>query len=194
MKKTILSAIFIIVFGFYVYNQKINTAVLAPTDGQNNPSNSSTNEPLNPSSSTPKVTGDTEGEGERPTPPSYPKTKPNTNPAPVVKPPITAPVTTPPASSGQYKDGSYTGASADAYYGNIQVKAIIQGGKITDVQFLDSPHEAPNSLRVNGMARPILTQEAIQAQNANIDGATGATFSSKAFIESLSSALAQAKN
>ncbi|HEX3096025.1 MAG TPA: hypothetical protein VHQ20_02810, partial [Patescibacteria group bacterium] len=49
--------------------------------------------------------------------------------------PITIP-TAPPVSAGKYKDGTYTGSVADAYYGNIQVKAIISGGKITDVIFL----------------------------------------------------------
>ncbi len=31
--------------------------------------------------------------------------------------------------ASQYKDGSYTGSVADAYYGYIQVRAIISGGK-----------------------------------------------------------------
>ena len=203
MKKTILSAVFIIVFGFYVYSQKINTPAIIPADGQNNPSNTTTSEPVVTSSPSPKVTGDNEGEygnnegeGEVPVIPSTPKPVPVKKPTPVTKPTpvIKTPISNPPASSGQYKDGSYTGTSADAFYGNIQVKAIITNGKITDVQFLDSPHNAENSLRINAMARPILTQEAIQAQSANVDGASGATFSSRAFVESLASALAQAKN
>jgi uncharacterized protein with FMN-binding domain len=185
MKKTILSAVFIIVFGFYVYSQKINTPALAPSDGQNNPSNPTTSEPLTPSSSTPKVTGDMEGEDD-----DTPSVK---KPTPVTKPVTSNPASTPTASSGQYKDGSYTGTSADAFYGNIQVKAIITNGKITDVQFLDAPHNAENSVRINTMVKPILAQEAIQVQSANVDGATGATFSSKAFKESLAAALAQAK-
>src|SRR5438094_743045 len=44
-------------------------------------------------------------------------------------------------SSSLYKDGSYTGSLADAQWGYIQVKAIIQHGKITDVQFLQYPNE-----------------------------------------------------
>ncbi|GCE16015.1 hypothetical protein [Tengunoibacter tsumagoiensis] len=42
-------------------------------------------------------------------------------------------------TSTQYKDGSYTGSVADAHWGNLQVKAIIKNGKITDVQFLQYP-------------------------------------------------------
>jgi len=42
---------------------------------------------------------------------------------------------------GSYKDGSYTGSVQDAFYGNIQVRAVISGGKITDVLFLQFPND-----------------------------------------------------
>ncbi len=96
-------------------------------------------------------------------------------------------------ASTTYKDGQYTGQPADAFYGTIQVEAIIQGGKITDVKFLQHPHDAYNSQRINAVAMPYLKQEAIQAQSAQVDGVTGATESSQAFIQSLSSALSQAQ-
>lgn len=92
-----------------------------------------------------------------------------------------------------YKDGTYTGNSADAFYGNIQVQAVISGGKITDVQFLQHPSDATRSIAINTLAMPELSQEAIQAQNANVNIVSGATDSSNAFIQSLSSALTQAK-
>lgn len=97
------------------------------------------------------------------------------------------------SASGQYKDGSYTGSVADAHWGNIQVKAIIQNGKITDVQFLQYPNDRNRSISINSYADPQLTQEAIQAQNNNVDIVTGATDSSEAFIQSLGDALSQAK-
>ena len=92
-----------------------------------------------------------------------------------------------------YKDGSYTGSVADAQWGYIQVKAIIQNGKITDVQFLQYPNERNRSVEINSYADPQLTSEAIQAQGANVDIVTGATDSSQAFIQSLTDALSQAK-
>ncbi len=95
--------------------------------------------------------------------------------------------------AGTYKDGSYTGSVADAFYGNIQVRAIISGGKITDVKFLQYPNDRPNSVRINTQAMPFLTQEAVQAQSAQVDIVSGATDTSQAFVESLSSALAQAQ-
>jgi uncharacterized protein with FMN-binding domain len=92
-----------------------------------------------------------------------------------------------------YKDGSYTGSIADAQWGNIQVKAIIQHGKITDVQFLQYPNERNRSVMINTYADPQLTSEAIQAQGTQVDVVTGATDTSDAFIQSLSDALSQAK-
>jgi uncharacterized protein with FMN-binding domain len=99
-----------------------------------------------------------------------------------------------PMMRGQYRDGSYTGNPADAYYGTVQVKAIVRGGRIADVVFLDHPHTHENSIFINNQAMPLLTQEAIQAQSAQVDGVSGATFTSDAFKQSLASALALAKN
>lgn len=96
-------------------------------------------------------------------------------------------------SSSQYKDGTYTGSVADAQWGYIQVQAIIQNGKITDVKFLQYPNDRNRSIEINNYADPQLTSEAIQAQSANVDIVTGATDSSEAFIQSLTAALAQAK-
>ena len=92
-----------------------------------------------------------------------------------------------------FKDGRYTGNSANAFYGNIQVQVNISGGKISDVQFLQHPDHATRSIAINTVAMPNLKQEAIQAQSADVNIVSGATDSSNAFIQSLSSALTQAK-
>lgn len=97
-------------------------------------------------------------------------------------------------ASPTYKDGQYTGDTANAYYGYIQVKAIIQNGKITDVQFLQYPNDRDTSVRINSQAMSYLKQEAIQAQTAHVDIISGATDSSQAFVESLASALSKAQS
>lgn len=99
------------------------------------------------------------------------------------------PVSTP---QGRYRDGTYTGAVADAFYGNVQVQVTISGGNITDVQFLQYPNDRSTSVFINSQATPLLRQEAIQAQSAQVDGVSGATATSGAFIQSLQSALQQA--
>lgn len=92
-----------------------------------------------------------------------------------------------------YKNGTYTGSPGDAFYGNIQVQAVISGGRITDIQFIQYPNDRTRSIAINTLAMPNLKQEAIQAQSANVDIVSGATDSSNAFIQSLQSALTQAK-
>jgi uncharacterized protein with FMN-binding domain len=92
-----------------------------------------------------------------------------------------------------YRDGEYTGISADAFYGRVQVVAVIARGRIVDVKFLDYPQDQPTSVQVSGGAVPILRTEAIAAQSAEVDIVSGATQTSKAFRESLASALIQAK-
>lgn len=97
------------------------------------------------------------------------------------------------SSSTTYKDGSYTGTVANAYYGNVQVKVTISSGKITSVNFLQYPNDNPNSSYISSQATPYLKQEAIQAQTANVNIITGATFTSQAFMQTMASALSQAK-
>lgn len=91
-----------------------------------------------------------------------------------------------------YKDGQYTGNAADAFYGLIQVKATISGGKITDIQFLQYPNDRNTSVEINRQAMPMLKQEALSTQNAHVDIISGATDTSQAFVESLANALSQA--
>jgi uncharacterized protein with FMN-binding domain len=95
--------------------------------------------------------------------------------------------------TGSYKNGTYTGSVQDAFYGNIQVQAVISGGKITDVIFLQYPNDNRTSQYVNNLADPMLKQEAIQAQSAQVDIVSGASASSQAFQASLADALSQAK-
>jgi uncharacterized protein with FMN-binding domain len=122
---------------------------------------------------------------------------PTATAAPSVGP--TEPATAAPAPAapqvalGAFKDGAYTGAEVDAYYGLVQVKAVVQGGKITDVEFLEYPNDRRTSIRINRVAIPYLTQEAIQAQSAEVDIISGATLTSEAFAQSLQSALETAK-
>ncbi len=95
---------------------------------------------------------------------------------------------------GGYKDGSYIGMNADAYFGNIQVKAIIQNGKISDIQFINYPSDQNTSKKISERAMPILKTEAIQAQSAQVDIVSGATQTSQGFMQSLADALVAAKN
>lgn len=107
----------------------------------------------------------------------------------------TIPTDTPaPKQNSQYKDGTYTGDAVDVFYGNIQLQATISGGRIVSIQFLQFPNDRDTSRMINAQADPMLAQEAIQAQSAQVDIISGATDSSQGFIQSLQSILDKARN
>lgn len=105
----------------------------------------------------------------------------------------TTPILTQAPTQSGFKNGQFVGDVADAYFGNIQVQVAIQNGQISGVDFLQYPNDRGHSVMVNNYAMPILRQEAIQAQSANVDIVSGATDTSQAFIQSLASALAKAR-
>jgi uncharacterized protein with FMN-binding domain len=108
--------------------------------------------------------------------------------APTIQPSAT------PAKLGLYKDGTYTGPTIDAYYGLVEVQATVQNGKLADVKFLQYPNDRRTSVEINTQVMPWLQQEAIQAQSANVNIISGATFTSEGFAMSLDAALKSAKN
>jgi len=123
-------------------------------------------------------------------------------PAPVVTPPLPRPRPTPPAKlvqtqvaandSSGLRNGTYTGPSENAYYGRVQVQVTIAGQKIASVKVLDYPQDRRTSRYINSQALPLLQQEVIAADSANVDTISGATLTSEAYIRSLSSVLQQA--
>ncbi len=101
---------------------------------------------------------------------------------------------TPTATISAFKNGTYIGDTTDAFYGKVQVQAVITNGKISDVQFLQFPNASGHTSEVSNQSMPLLKQEAIQSQNANVDVVSGATQTSQAFVQSLQSALDKAKS
>ena len=96
-------------------------------------------------------------------------------------------------ASDNYKDGTYTGSVADAFYGKLQAVVTIKGGLITDVTFPQAPSGGRSS-DVSSRALPALKAETIAAQAASVNTVSGATQDSEAFNQSLAVALAQAKS
>lgn len=95
--------------------------------------------------------------------------------------------------SASYKDGSFSGDTAETEYGPVQVTAVISGGKISGVKFLQLPSDRGHSIEVSNFSAPQLRQEALQAQSANVDIVSGATQTTYGFQRSLQSALDQAR-
>jgi len=93
-----------------------------------------------------------------------------------------------------FADGIYTGPVTDAYYGLVQIQAFVQGGRLMALSVLRYPSHRGTSIRINRQALPMLRDEAISAQSANVDIISGATLTSRAFIQSLGGALKEASS
>jgi uncharacterized protein with FMN-binding domain len=81
--------------------------------------------------------------------------------------------------------GGLTGQSYDTPWGPVTVSVKLSGGKIAAIDTPDYPDSGPSV-----DARSILIDQAIKAGNANIQGVSGATYTSLAFKRSLENALA----
>ncbi|NNN00436.1 MAG: FMN-binding protein [Acidimicrobiaceae bacterium] len=83
-----------------------------------------------------------------------------------------------------------TGEAVNYYFGVLSVSVTATGRKIDKVtigQLSDGGNY--RSQQIDGMSIPILEQETMQAQNAQIQSVSGASYTSAGFIMSLQSAL-----
>jgi uncharacterized protein with FMN-binding domain len=97
------------------------------------------------------------------------------------------------ASAGSgYRDGTYTGSSENAYYGRVQVQVTVANHQVAGIKVLSYPSDRRTSRYINSQALPLLQQEVITANSANVDTISGATLTSEAYIRSLGTALRQA--
>ena len=81
------------------------------------------------------------------------------------------------------------GADVQYRYGELELQVTATGGRITNVQPAIDTAFDPRSSQVNSYAEPLLQSQTLQAQNANINGVSGATFTSQAYVQSLQAAL-----
>ena len=109
---------------------------------------------------------------------------------PAVKPAAatTATTTTTPATTASGARTA-TGNAVDTQYGPAQVRVTVKGGKITDIEAVELQSNDPRSQQISSYAAPILKQEALTKQSADIDAVSGASFTSASYTQSLQSAL-----
>jgi uncharacterized protein with FMN-binding domain len=81
------------------------------------------------------------------------------------------------------------GADVQYRYGELELQVTATGGRITNVQPAIDTAFDPRSSQVNSYAEPLLQSQTLQAQSANINGVSGATFTSQAYVQSLQAAL-----
>lgn len=92
-----------------------------------------------------------------------------------------------PNGAGTYTPGTYTG-SAQGYGGTVTAEITVDANAITDVK-LTGDSETPT---VGGAALPGLADQ-VKEKGADIDGVSGATYTSNGVKEAVAAALAQAK-
>ena len=99
--------------------------------------------------------------------------------------------TTAPAAAGSAR--TVTGPVVGTRYGDVQVAVVLAGTRITDVKPLQLPFDRARSQSISEQVAPILQQEVLDAQSAQIDTVSGATYTSEAYAQSLQAALDQAR-
>jgi len=124
--------------------------------------------------------------GAKPTKSSGATAAATTEPAATEVPAANAPATT----SAKAINGTFTGPSVFVNYGNVQVKITVVNGRITDAVAVKAP--SGRNDRWTNMAVPILKAQTLKAQSADIQGASGASYTSYGWYTSLQGALAQA--
>ena len=113
-----------------------------------------------------------------------------TNNSATTAPVADAPATQAPAASPTAINGTFTGPSVFVNYGNVQVKITVVNGRSTDAVAVKAP--SGRNDRWTNMAVPILKEQTLKAQSANIQGASGASYTSYGWFTSLQGAIAQA--
>jgi uncharacterized protein with FMN-binding domain len=94
--------------------------------------------------------------------------------------------------SGSSVSGTFDGTTTQTQYGPVQVEIVVSAGRITDVKALQLTDRGGRSVAISASAAPILRQEAIAAQSADIQAVSGATYTSDGYTTSLQSAIDQA--
>jgi uncharacterized protein with FMN-binding domain len=88
-------------------------------------------------------------------------------------------------------NGTFTGSPARTQYGPVQVQITVNNGKVTSAVGQQAATDGRSQM-IASVAIPRLEQQAVAAQSANINGVSGASYTSGGFAKSLQSALKQA--
>ncbi len=96
-------------------------------------------------------------------------------------------------SASTSASGTYTGTTETHRYGSVTVTVTLSNGTITNLNadvVSDGEHQSES---INAEAVPMLESEIKSANSADVSTVSGATYTTTAYLESLQSALDQAK-
>lgn len=146
-----------------------------------------TNTPSN-TTSAPATASATPTQSAAPTVASTPTVAPT--PTKTVTPAPTPTKTATPTPTVKSVSGTFTGPVVNVNYGNVQVEITVSNGKITDARALQAP--SGRNDRYTNYALPLLKQQTLAAQSTNIQGASGASYTTYGWRKSLQGAMAKA--
>ena len=132
----------------------------------------------------------TQSETPTPTPTPTKTATPTPTPTPTKTALPTPTKTATPTPTVKSTSGTFTGPVVNVNYGYVQVEITVSNGKITDARALQAP--TGRNDRYTNYALPILKQQTLAAQSTNIQGASGASYTSYGWRKSLQGAMAKA--
>ena len=107
-------------------------------------------------------------------------------------PPTTAGVPTTTTTAAPSAARSAPGTAANYSYGILSVKVSVSGTNITNISIASIDDGGnPRSAYIDQASLPLLEQQALSAQSANIQGVSGASYTTAGFEQSLQSALSK---
>ena len=185
--------VLILLFGYHTSTSSrmaIGISAAAPVRGGLTPS---ANGGTAAADTTQPATGASDGAADQVT---VPTTSKSATPAQAVPSASSSAESLPPTTSSTNDAGgsatTVTGSVADTRWGPVQLVLTVQQGKITDVDVVQYPNGNGRDQEINQYALPVLVQETLTAQSAEIDMVSGATVTSEGYLASLQSALDQA--
>jgi uncharacterized protein with FMN-binding domain len=112
-----------------------------------------------------------------------------TAPAPAGSTPTSKAVAAAPSTGTRPGPHTVDGSAVDTPFGPVQVAVVFTNGRIVDVRTLQTPTDANRSIRLASLASPILRQEVLAAQSAQVDSVSGATATSDGYAQSVQYAI-----
>jgi uncharacterized protein with FMN-binding domain len=88
---------------------------------------------------------------------------------------------------------SFLGPAMTTPFSAIQVRAFFTGRELTGIETVLLSGDGPHTEALNARAEPILRAAALKAGDAKVDVVSGATSTSKIWLESLQGAIDKAK-
>jgi uncharacterized protein with FMN-binding domain len=126
--------------------------------------------------------------------------RPRPRPVPVERPALSAPADTTivrgvsskrPRRPGPVRTA--TGDVAVTPFSYMEVRVTLTGDELTRVETVELSGTGARTQAINARAEPILREEALRAGSADVDVVTGATYTSRSYLQSLQSAIDKAR-